>query len=271
MKLTPELALKLKSNYNPDGSILRNCQLRMLEELIWFDSLMRKNHIPYWLDGGTLLGAVRHGGFIPWDDDIDVCIPSKYRTKVRKIFFAEKHPQFVLQCKKTDPYIYASWDVLRDKKSQYIELNDNPDGILHNLKRYQGLQVDIFPLSNKVNNFLKEILGRYNLAHYLIIHYGTSLFVKRIANIVFSIQKSLWAIASFITPSKKTWTYDYGISWKSQWDNDTIFPLTDIEFEGQHFFAPHNVDIYLKTSYGDYMNLPDSIEQHNVSSYRLFN
>ncbi len=42
MKLTPELALKLKSNYNPDGSILRNCQLRMLEELIWFDSLMRK-------------------------------------------------------------------------------------------------------------------------------------------------------------------------------------------------------------------------------------
>lgn len=63
---------QLRVKYNPDGSLLRNAQLRMLEILIDFDRVCRKHDIKYWLSSGTLLGAVRHGGFIPWDDDLDV-------------------------------------------------------------------------------------------------------------------------------------------------------------------------------------------------------
>ena len=59
---------------------LRSCQLKQLEILKIFDRICRKHNLRYWIDGGTLLGAVRHKGFIPWDDDLDVAMPSPGRT-----------------------------------------------------------------------------------------------------------------------------------------------------------------------------------------------
>ena len=63
---------ELRQRYNPEGSLLRRHQLRMLEILKEIDRICQKHRIDYWLSSGTLLGAVRHGGFIPWDDDLDI-------------------------------------------------------------------------------------------------------------------------------------------------------------------------------------------------------
>ena len=63
---------ELRSIYNPEGSVLWQMQERMLELLMVVDSICRKHNIPYWLSGGSMLGAVRHQGFIPWDDDLDI-------------------------------------------------------------------------------------------------------------------------------------------------------------------------------------------------------
>ena len=65
------------SKYNGDGTTLRKMQLRILDILVEIDRICRKHDIKYWIDFGSLLGAVRHGGFIPWDDDIDVAMPSE--------------------------------------------------------------------------------------------------------------------------------------------------------------------------------------------------
>ena len=67
-----EIQAKLREKFNPDGSMLRKQQLRMLEILLYIDKVCKENNINYWLSSGTLLGAVRHGGFIPWDDDLDI-------------------------------------------------------------------------------------------------------------------------------------------------------------------------------------------------------
>ena len=79
------------NKYNPEGSALRNHQLKLLDLLSEFDKLCEENGIVWWLDGGTLLGAIRHGGFIPWDDDLDVCILWNDVPRIRKIL-CEKAP-----------------------------------------------------------------------------------------------------------------------------------------------------------------------------------
>ena len=63
---------QLRERFNPDGSMLRRQQLRMLEILLHIDRVCAEHNIKYWLSSGTLLGAMRHGGFIPWDDDLDI-------------------------------------------------------------------------------------------------------------------------------------------------------------------------------------------------------
>lgn len=78
--------LLLRQKFNPDGSDLRKAQLRMLELLIFLDGVCRENKLTYWLDSGTLIGAARHGGFIPWDDDIDVCMMRKDAYHLKKNF-----------------------------------------------------------------------------------------------------------------------------------------------------------------------------------------
>ena len=67
-----KLQQDLRERFSPEGSMLRKQQLRMLEILLYIDKVCKEHGIRYWLSSGTLLGAVRHGGFIPWDDDLDV-------------------------------------------------------------------------------------------------------------------------------------------------------------------------------------------------------
>ena len=63
---------ELRKRFNPEGSLLRRQQMRMLEILLEVDKICQKHQIPYWLSSGTLIGAMRHDGFIPWDDDLDI-------------------------------------------------------------------------------------------------------------------------------------------------------------------------------------------------------
>ncbi|QYR11470.1 hypothetical protein GRF55_10435 [Prevotella sp. Rep29] len=71
IRFNPE---ELKRRFNPEGSLIRRHQLKMLEMVKVLDKICKKHDIPYFLYGGTLLGAIRHNGFIPWDDDLDVAL-----------------------------------------------------------------------------------------------------------------------------------------------------------------------------------------------------
>ncbi len=82
------------SNYNKEGTILRQAQNRLLEILLEIDRICRKHNIPYFINGGNALGAVRHGGFIPWDDDIDINLKREDYLKLIKIIEKELPNRF---------------------------------------------------------------------------------------------------------------------------------------------------------------------------------
>ena len=132
---------------------MRRAQCRMLEMLCFIDRVCEESNIPYWLDGGTLLGAVRHEGFIPWDDDTDICILEKDQKKLKEILFERtKGTRYILQCKETDKGYYGSWYVLRDLDSEYI-VNDS----IHELREYKGCQVDLFCVSDRISRPLQRL------------------------------------------------------------------------------------------------------------------
>ena len=265
MQLTNELEQQLKAKFNPEGSDLRKAQHRMLELLLWVDEVCKKNNIPYFLEGGTLLGAVRHKGFIPWDDDVDIAVPYSYYEKLEKAFEQEKHPQFVLQSAKTDPYSYKRWLVVRDKNSRYVH------SLEHLIRResimkYRGVQVDIFPYDNRVVDSVQRLVS-YDWPGVEINRLGTGYMARQLGRFCFHSLVALSKLAKFFSPVSQWWTYGYGCCFRYRYNDECLFPLSEVVFEGHCFPAPHNPDEYLKAHYGNYMELP-SLEEFN--HHRLY-
>ena len=132
-------AAELKARFNPDGSPLRRQQLVMLEMVQELDRICRKHHIPYFLYGGTLLGAIRHNGFIPWDDDLDVGLMRNDYLRLMQVLPDELPSHIVLQTNDTDRNYFYFFAKLRDTRSFLDE------GAYDRCFKYRGIFIDIFP------------------------------------------------------------------------------------------------------------------------------
>lgn len=262
MRIDSALANQLKEKYNADGTILRTAQLRMLEMLLFIDGICQKNGLIYWLDGGTLLGAIRHGGFIPWDDDADICMPQKDAEKFKQIILNE-YPdyKFTLQCKETDKGFYGAWYVLRDNDSEYIQ-----NSRLHNKRTYRGLQVDIFIVEDHTNSLLWDFSLLYQKVIDKILNTTDSLqlsaiFAKPLYNLFHSILIPFFRTAS---REKKYYKMPYGSIWKYKLRKSSIYPITTYKFEGVNLCIPSNYDEYLKIEFGNWEDIPQNIWTHQA-------
>ena len=146
---------------------LRACQLKQLSILEEMDRICQKHHLTYWLDGGTLLGAVRHGGFIPWDDDIDIGMPLADMQKFIEVAPDELSEGLFLQTPQSDPSSKEPIIKVRDLNSLYVEFGDN-----FNADYQKGLFVDIFPFidypsipKSWVKKLTKGISKSYSILH----------------------------------------------------------------------------------------------------------
>jgi len=257
-----KLQQELRQKYNQDGSTLRRAQLRMTEMLVFLDKVCSKYNLRYWIDSGTLLGACRHGGFIPWDDDTDVCMPLDDLHKLRKIMTTEHlSDEFVLQTPKNDKnYLRIEWCVLRDLKSEYIQ-----DRTFHKIQKYRGLQVDVFPVEVGTNSVLMYILNAYQ--HKLMDKLINSQSISPSLSI--PIIKGLRKLETSVliplcrTFNKKhsdTFSYAYGLGFYNRHKVSELYPLQKISFEGHMLNAPSNTDEYLKDLYGDWTKIPSENE-----------
>ena len=225
------------------------------------------------LKEGLLLGAVRHKGFIPWDDDIDVGIHVKDVERVRDIFMNEKHPQYVFQCAETDPYCFYMWDTLRDTKSKYVH-SQHKMIVLEKLKKYRGVQIDIFPFDNHVNMKVNNILRYKEWGKTTIRILGDSRCAMWLAWALHKIQLVLFSVARLLTKRKTIGRMPMGLGTGKGYfyPDGTLFPTSRVFFEGHEFPAPHDVDMFLRCHYGDYMQLPDDAEynHHQLSDIEIW-
>ena len=262
---TGETSVELKEKYNPEGSTLRNAQLRMLDMLLYIDKICRDNDIEYTLDGGNVLGAVRHGGFIPWDDDVDIALDRDNFNKLCKILIASPHPQYVLQNNDTDSGYFGVWSVLRDTKSEYII-----DTTLHKIRKYRGLQIDIFPLEENCPIWLHKLMVRLHR-----INNKYFLKYRKIAQIYYDIEtKIIFSTSRFgcnLIYRTNYYMYPLGTSWHNKLPLSFMRPTGRVMFEGHEFPAPAKIHEYLECIYKNYMDLP-AIDQrdHHKAEYRIW-
>ena len=256
------------SKYNGEGTDLRKAQLRMLDILIEVDKILRKHDIEYWLDSGTLIGAVRHGGFIPWDDDIDICILEKDYKRLCCALINELPEYYMLCNTDTDPYFFDCYCRVKDTRTYC----DYP---LFSKQKSQGLWVDIIThipaTSKKYKRFGEFIYGRvFREIHNYSISKGLSrkrcLFNKIFAYLLLPLAyclKFLGNISARLTNSRELMP-SWSISFNSRRNIGDIFPVKEIAFEDKFFYAPNNVDSYLRKIYGDYMVIPPEEKREQI-------
>lgn len=240
------------SKYNPEGSTLRKAQLCMLNILIEVDKICRKHKIEYFLDSGTLLGAVRHGGFIPWDDDLDIAIRSEDLPRLRKALQKELPDNLSYQDKTTDWNYFMTIGKVRDKKSVF---NDP----YFKRTKERGIYIDIFLVEPIVPLWLKDSVDFVYIRCLRGIHNYSDRVIEKILGYLFylpsviAVQTCKWIAKLF---NSKKIGRAFGFKSVMFVDSDIIFPVREIKFEGHSFMAPNNIDAFLKNLYGDYMQIP---------------
>lgn len=243
---------ELREKYNPEGSDLRRMQLRMLDMLKEIDEICKKYDIPYWLSDGTLLGCIRHGGFIPWDDDLDIQMLKKDYIRFCSVAHKELPDNLVIQNSETDEGFFLTFTKIRDLNSEIYE-----HSFFCNYYKYRGIFIDIFPLERnsaflfKVSSWLQ---WRFLLTP--LNNYGKGMRKIRMRHLIlryiykcFHTLDMMFFVREIGCP--------YGSTFSPRYQKEAIFPLSFGTFEGRQFPVPNDTDNCLKSVFGDgYMNLP---------------
>lgn len=253
----------------------RKIQLNSLEALKELKRICDKHGLRYYLVAGTLLGAVRHRGFIPWDDDVDVAMPRSDYKRLEKLAKSELSSGFFFQTEKTDkhsPFFFAK---LRKEGTSVTEF------LFRDSKMHAGCYVDIFPLDRCPSG--KKRAGRFfkliSLFNCALIAKTSDDFVceytKKSALLTFSLIKKLPrcvllflrnAVRRYytLTSGRKvicTVAGSYGYpreSYLAEWFREKA----ELKFEDEVFTAPKEYDKALTHMYGDYMTPPPESERN---------
>lgn len=255
-----------------------------LDILMEIDRICKKNNIKYTLGYGTLIGAVRHKGFIPWDDDIDICMLRKDYMKFRKICETELDHKFFYQTHSTDKEYYHLFDKVRMNNTVFKET------FLSTYNIHHGVYVDIFPIDNIANGWLNGIWQYYQYrlyrtilnSKYLVLdaRTGKKKIVALVIKILFAKVKLEYLYDKAEKKAMKYVEYNtnfvgcFASAYKRRDRFPTYYYKNTIPkmFEGMMFEVPFFYDEMLKRIYGDYMQIPakeKQITRHDLVEIKL--
>lgn len=237
--------------YNPEGSTLRKAQMRMVEILQVVDAICQRHHIQYFLDGGSLIGAVRHEGFIPWDDDLDIAVMRKDMKRLRKILNKELPANLIYQDRTTDFNYPMLIGKVRDRHS-YFE-----DELSAKLQE-KGIYIDLIPME-KVPSLKWKARLDYWYGHCIRgIHNYSEVKDKLLSYLVFPFAWLLVSLTRLVNIFSNSCQIAHAYGWRAynSFDQRDVFPVKRMKFENIEVSVPKNPDAVLKALFGDYMQIP---------------
>lgn len=251
----------MKERRNKRIPSIEEIHCRLLEMAKAFHCFCMEHQIPYYVVGGTALGAKRHQGFIPWDDDMDIGIPRKEFERLALL--GDQLPGF----------LELRWYRNTEKSPfQFIKLVDNRTTLIENnyTDYAEGLYIDIFPLDGaKPKGFWEKMRWRkiWLLHHMIIIHASTKKKLSHLKKIAYRLIKLLNVERLQIKLDKvlKQKPFDespYFANFLGAWGKKEIMPRellgkpTLYTFEDTKLFCPEHIEEYLSHLYGDFMKLP---------------
>lgn len=248
----------------------RQIQLTAFHILKVFDLICRKHNLRYYLTAGSLLGAVRHGGFIPWDDDVDVAMPREDFDRFSKIAGLELPEGYFYQDSESEkkyPFYFSK--IRKDGEEVYEE-------ILDGVEIHKGRYIDIFPLDKCPDNprIAKKFFKKIEFLKMAMLEKGsdkfTSGYTRFIPRFGLALSKRLpWGVLRMI---RKATVGFYGMFSsgkrlctvagthgypKESYDSEWFVGEREMLFEGVSFFVPKETEKLLESMYGDYMTPPD--------------
>lgn len=249
---------------------IKKIELSLLDE---FHNFCEQNNLKYALDSGTLIGAVRHKGFIPWDDDIDVAMPYPDYLKFLDIFVSTSGNAQIC----TGEQYGFHYTKLCDKRT-VVRRDHRKD------ERLFGVWIDIFPMysiddnDEVAKNDIRKALywGQKSWGYLGVPHRNPLKKIYHIATDNYNLKHCLNEIDSIVN------RYPYGstkririvpiVSQKLSFANTNHFENRQLmEFEGKAFYVPKDYDQYLTNQFGNYMTLPpiESRVTHSIEAYWL--
>ena len=241
----------------------KSLQLEMLNEI---DAFCRKNDINYALSCGTLIGAIRHGGYIPWDDDMDITMLLTDIIKFKQIFKSENLKYCDLE---TEPYYGYHFSRIYSKKT-YSK---------NGFHRGHGVCIDLYPIiecSNDSEKLNQLIIRGNELLKKRLFYMKWYSRIQRFTPFSYmpGYKKSIKDYYSFMVNDIQTvgggCYYQMGgvligksnNFYRNMWHFNPLEELMETSFEGFNFFIPTRYDEFLRVRYGDYMQLPPEEQRH---------
>lgn len=261
-----------------DHLSIEQVQGRLLKIAVEVDKICRRHDIPLFMIAGTMLGAIRHRGFIPWDDDMDFAVPYNFFFPLIEVLRNELPEN--LQClayNESETY-KCPWIKIEDKTTLVIDHSlDLPN------QKMPGLTIDVFPLVRCKKGECVEIVKKIQtLISFQRVAYGVSPGSK------YSIKNISKRVFRFVLPISQTRINSRIIKLMNQiesgndfiipvdpnyynrfFPSDWFFPLTRFPYDNVDFFGPAEYDKYLTEVYHDYMQLPPE-EKRRVHCENVF-
>jgi len=239
---------------------IRRVQSELLKMAIQVRDILDRNEIPYFLAFGTLLGAVRHEGFVPWDDDFDLFLFDDSYDRAMEVLEYELPRELIVHSRKNDPLYFKAWASIRNTRIDVVDA-----GLYHadnSRLGYQCLGLDLY----RIKKMPRSLVPIYKIEE-AIAFFSRKLESDLIDQMTHDTEVELLhrrrvkLLEERSSEEGEIEVFAFMILLRRPFLIDEILPLKNYTFEGVLFKGPASSDPVLTSMYGDYMHLPEYAER----------